>query len=436
MTLKSCLCLLLCVVSVTSLRAENWPNWRGPAHNGSSPEIGLPTEFGPDKSVLWKVELPGQSGSTPVIWDDFIFISSPDAKTKDLYAMCLSRKDGKVLWKNTVAEAADRKPQNGRNNMTSPSAVTDGKSVFFLYGTGDLVAYDFAGKTLWARNLQKDHGKFAIMWGYGSSPLLYKGKLYVPVMQRDKNTYDKSAPADAKVDSYLLAIDPATGKDLWKHIRPSDAKEETLEAYTTPVPFEHNGRSEILLTGADYVTGHNPETGQEYWRFGGWNPTKIGHWRIVVSPVASADTVYCAGPKGAPVYGVKAGGSGDISATHQAFKMTEFPPDVCTPVIYKNKLFVLDGGKRKITCLDPKTGEKKWDGALPGNQTYWVSPTAADDRIFCINEAGDVVVVSTGDEFKIVHTAAFGDKPCYSSIAIASQQLFIRTGGHLFCVGK
>ena len=204
-------------------RAENWPQWRGPYFNGSTTEKGLPTQWSKTENVAWVAPLPGYSGATPVVWEDCVFVSSPDEQ-KNLLLLCLDRKTGQVRWRKVVA-GGDR--QEGRNNMASPSPATDGKRVFSLFATGDLAAFDFAGQELWKRNLAKEYGRFANMWIYGSSPMLYGGKLYVQVLQRNPRPDDYTHALDDKPEreSFLLCLDPQTGKNLWRHVRPTDAIE-------------------------------------------------------------------------------------------------------------------------------------------------------------------------------------------------------------------
>src|SRR5215203_3429055 len=171
--------VLACALAVAA-HAESWPQWRGPALNGTSPEKGLPEKFSPTEGVKWAVDLPGVSGATPIVSGDRVFVMSPDAENNQ-WLMCVSRSDGKVLWKQNIAGGL---LQKGRGNSTSPSPVTDGKLVWALVGTGQLAAFDLEGKPVWERDLGKDYGKFNIMWVYGSSPLLFDGKLYVQVLQR------------------------------------------------------------------------------------------------------------------------------------------------------------------------------------------------------------------------------------------------------------
>src|SRR5690242_8075849 len=145
-------------------RAENWPQWRGPFFNGSTGETNLPVQWSKTENVAWVTPLPGYSGATPVIWDDLVFISSPDSQ-KNLLLLCVQESTGKVRWQKVVANG-DR--EKGRNNMASPSPVTDGKAVFIMFGTGEVAAFDLAGKQLWARNLSKEYGRLSINWLYGS----------------------------------------------------------------------------------------------------------------------------------------------------------------------------------------------------------------------------------------------------------------------------
>jgi outer membrane protein assembly factor BamB len=425
---------VLLFLKVITAQSENWPQWRGPNFNGSTTEKNLATNWSNTENVLWKTPLPGMSGATPAIWNDDLFVTSPDAQ-KNLNLICLNRIDGKVRWQKQVA-VGDK--VIGRNNMASPSPVTDGKTVFVLFGTGDLAAYDFSGKELWTRNIGKDFGKFSIMWLYGSSPLLYKDKLYVQVLQRSPLPADYAHAVDDKPDreSYLLCIDPKTGKDLWRHIRKTDAKMESNEAYSTPIPFEGKNGTEIIIVGGNCTTGHNAETGEEIWRCDGLN-AKDGPWmRIVPSSVTGAGMIFACAPKREPVFAIKSGGKGNITATHIAWKFDEFPTDCVTPLFYQDKLFVLDGDKQMMTCLEPKTGKKLWQGNLGVREIFRGSPTGADGKIYCYSERGTVVVLDAGNEFKILSTIPMGEEPTRSSIAIAHGQLFIRTAQNLYCIGK
>jgi outer membrane protein assembly factor BamB len=427
-------CLALALLASISASAENWPQWRGPNFNGSTIEQDLPSQWSKTENVAWVTPLPGYSGATPAIWGDSVFVSSPNDQ-KDLLLLCLDRKTGQVRWERKVASGNFEK---GRNNSASPSPVTDGSRVFALFATGDLAAFDSSGNEIWHRNLAKDYGRFAIMWIYGSSPMLYRGKLYVQVLQHGKVPEQYSHAQDGKPDrdSYLLCLDPATGKNIWRQVRTTDAFSEAQEAYTTPIPVENGTSTEIIVVGGNYVTAHSPEEGTELWRCAGLNDKREAFWRIVPSAVAADGLVFACGPKRDPVLAIEDGGHGLVTTTHMAWKFTEFPSDCCTPLVYNKRLFVLDGDRQVMTCLEPKTGQKIWQGNLGVHEIFRASPTGADGRIYCISENGTAVVLSAGDDFKVLATIPMGESPVRASIAAAQGELFIRTAKNLYCLQK
>ena len=412
--------------------ADNWPQWRGPLLNGSTPEKGLVPAWSKTENIVWSTPLPGYSGSTPVIWDDHVFVCSPDEQ-KNLLLFALDRRTGQVRWKQQVA--ANANIEKGRNNSTSPSPVTDAQRVIALFASGDLAAFDFAGKELWKRNLANEHGKFQNMWIYGSSPLLHGGKLYIQVLQHHPPDYDHALDDKPSRESFLLCVDPATGKDHWRHIRPTEAVSEAMEAYTTPLPHQAKSGLQIIVVGGDYVTAHSPEDGREIWRCGGLNDRKEKYWRIVPSPVAWGNLVFASGPKRDPLLAIRDDGHGLVTDTHTAWKFQEFPTDCVTPLVYQDKLFVLDGDRQMMTSLEPATGKRLWQGNLGTREIFRASPTGADGRIYCISENGTAVVLEAGNEFKILSTFQMGEAPVRSSIAVAHGQLFVRTAKALYCVG-
>ncbi|HEY2589677.1 MAG TPA: PQQ-binding-like beta-propeller repeat protein [Tepidisphaeraceae bacterium] len=414
--------LLICV---TNAGAEEWPQWRGPHLDGSSEAKGLPDKL--DASTqAWAVDLPGTGNGTPIVWQDRIFISCLDPKSSKLLAVCLSRKDGSVLWSKQVGLGYQK---NDRNDTASPSPVTDGKMVWFYFGTGDLAAFDMDGNEKWSRNLQKQYGPFNIQWIYASSPLLDDGKIYVQVLQRDVPPRRGAAASGTPADSYLLAMDATTGKDLWRQIRPNDAVGESKESYATPIPFTHDGHTEILLVGGDCVTAHDPQTGKELWRCGGWNPQKINHWRIGASVVAADDLVFACPPKGGAMFAVKDGGNGDVTGTNVAWKNPELTSDAAVPLIYKDHLYVLNGDRPRTTlyCAEPKTGKVLWSIATGSRSVLRASPTGADNKIYLESEAGDVWVISA-DEAKILSKSSLGGRSNHATIAAVDGGVFARVG--------
>lgn len=437
MTIRMLLSLGGLLAAMQLASAENWPQFRGPAFNGTSTEKSLPLKWSKTENVAWSVPMPGPSAATPIIWGDSVFVPTANNSTKALLAYCIDRKTGKVRWQAKVADGLRR---DEKSNFASPTPATDGERVIFFYGNGAMAAFDFSGKQLWARNIEKDYGAFAFNWTFSTSPVLHGGKLYLQVLQRDVPVNGRGR-TDGPNESYLLAMDPATGKTLWKVERPSQARAESREAFTTPTVHEHNGRKELLVAGGDCLTGHDLETGKELWRWGTWNPTRIGHWRLVPSPVAGEGVILACAPKGDPIYAIKAGGKGTLSDNAIAWKSEPRGPvstDVPTPAFYLNDFFVLSDVRRALSRVEPRTGKVKWTVPMPGRSKYEASPFAADGRIYCMNFAGDVVVVDA-EKGEILATNAMGepgDDTTRSSVSASQGQLFVRTNSKLFCIGK
>lgn len=430
--------LLFCAVAlVPALFAENWPQWRGPFLNGATTEKNLPDTWTTTENVLWTTPMPGPSHATPAVWDDCVFVTSPD-ENKNLLAFCVDRKTGKVRWKKEVG-TGDRN-SGPRNNMSTPSPVTDGKTVFFMFGTGDLAAFDFKGKQLWARNICKESGRFSIMWLYGSSPLFYKDRLYVQVLQQNPVPSGYSHVLDGKPtrESFLLCIDPKTGKDIWKHVRPTDALGESQEAYSTPIPSEVNGQTEIVVVGGDYVTGHDAKDGTELWRGGGLNnPQHRPDSRMVPSPLVAKGLVIVSGPKRMPVLAYKDGGKGDITKSGLAWTFKEYPTDCVTPLFYQDKIFVLDGDKQMMSCFEPESGKVLWQQSLGIRHVFRASPTGADGKLYCFSEHATAVVMDAKDGHVISKAAMEqGGESTHASIAASHGCLFIRGAKNLYCIGK
>jgi len=427
---------LLSLLYSPSLRAEeNWPQWRGPNFNGSTTAANLPDKIAKE-DALWSAVMPGHSNGTPIVWGDRIFTTAQQMDGK-LIALCLSRKDGKIAWQKDVSDIS---MNNGRNDSATPSPVTAASRVIYLFGTGDLVAFDLDGKELWKRNIQKDHGAWNYQWHYGASPLLYHGKLYVPVLHRDVPVGNwgggKPAGGGSLADSYLLAVNSETGADLWKVVRPNDARAESKESYGTPIPWERPAGTQILLTGGDCITGHDPETGKELWRAGGWNPQKQSSWRLVPSAVTADGLAFVCPPKGGQILAFREGGSGEVTESHRAWKGNGLTSDVCVPLFYQGNLYVLDGDKKQLFCVDPQTGNRKWAGTFDSRPVFRSSPTGADGKIYLMNEGGDVFVCSAS-EFKVLSkTSLAPEGASRGSVVAVDGMILVRTGDKVWAFGK
>lgn len=434
---KSVISLLFVLLAASWTHAENWANWRGPHFNGSTTLRNLPVQFSQTENIAWSVDLPGAAAATPIVWEDKLFLAGVDADRDMLLASCYSRIDGKLLWQHDVAKGSRK---DYRSNFASSSPVTDGQIVVFFYGNGDLVCYDLDGQQKWARNIQKDYGDFAFLWTFSSSPLLFGDKLYVKVLQRNVPVEGRGLRGQEN-KSYLLAMDPQTGQTLWRHFRPSKAVAESRESFSTPIPLTLGQTTQLLIAGGDDLTSHNPETGEELWRWGTWNPDRIPHWRLVPSPVVGDGVVLACAPKNDPIYAIQTGGSGLLDDGAVAWVSQRRGPvsaDVPTPAFYDGDFFVLSDLRKALSRVEPSTGKVKWSVDTPGRAKYEASPLAADGKIYLINFDGTVVIYNAADGKmleEISMDAPQDGEMVRASVAAAHGQLFIRTTRKLYCVG-
>ena len=409
--------LVVFLLSLSVANAQNWPQWRGPSLNGVSAEKNLPVKWTTEENVVWKVSMPGFSGSTPIVWRDRIFLNV--AEGDNLFLWSVDKTKGQVLWKQPLG-AGNVKMR--KQNMSSPSPVTDGRAVYVMTGTGIIKAFDFAGKELWSRDIQKEYGEFGLNWGYASSPLLHEDSLFVQVLHGMK-TDDPS---------YVMRIDKKNGKTLWKVDRATNAIRESPDSYTTPALLRYNKTTEIVITGGDCVTGHDPANGKELWRANGLNPDNNPFYRIVASPIVVNDIIY-APTRVKPLLALRAGGRGDITSSHVLWS-TVNGPDVPTPVT-DGKYFYIVNDRGVVWCLDAKTGAEIYAQQRIKPGTYSGSPVLADGKIYITNEDGLTTVIAAGPKFEVLAENALNDYTL-SSPAISDGRIYIRTAQHLFSIGR
>ncbi len=446
--------LAICVVLSTA-RAANWPGWRGPNGDGTTTTAkNLPETWSPSQNIKWKHEMPAWSGSSPVVWGDRIFVNSPSKEEvqpaaepapvagkgrrggpgggrgpatsgpggQELLLLCLDRATGKELWRKEI----DRGNQiRMKHNSSSPSPVTDGKHVWVVSGNGVIRCYDFAGNEKWTLDVPGKFGKFGHNHGYGSSPLLLDGKLIVEVLHGMK-TDDPS---------YLLALNASDGSVLWRVERATDALNESPDAYTTPAVLEVGGRKQLVVSGGDYVTGHDAETGAEIWRSSGLNPQKKRDYRIVPSPTVRDGMIFAPTRK-VPLLALKAGGQGDVTTSHLAWKWTgDNAPDVPTPVSDGPRFYMM-GDEGRITCLDAKTGTVIYGPEDTGIGRTWGSPIIADGKIYVTGETAETAVIQAGPTYKLLAKNSLDGTYTLSTPAFADGEIFLRTATTLYCIAR
>jgi outer membrane protein assembly factor BamB len=402
----------------TSLLAADWPQWRGPTSDGHSTEKGLPTEWGPDKNVVWKLPMPGIGAGTPVIWGDKIFVTSVDGD--DVVVLCLGT-DGKEKWKKKLSNTGAKRYRNPSGADVSDAAAsccTDGKHVWAYSGNGTLACFTLDGEPVWTTDVTK-FGKFEIQFGTHWTPVLYKGKLYLQVMHRKAQK--------------LVCYDALTGKEDWAVDRPGAGKGESPDVYASAFIWEGNGGPLLIAHGNDYCTGHRITDGSEVWRVQGLNPTENRAWRFVSDPLVTPDLIVVPSCKNGPTVALNpVGAKGDINPDNKAeLWRIKTTPDVVSPLRVDDVIYLCGHGP--FSAHDIKTGKEIYKGDVSKGY-HWAKMVVADGKIYATSQDGFTDVVQAGKEFKKIATNKLPDK-LFGSPAISGGRIYIRGYGYLWALG-
>jgi outer membrane protein assembly factor BamB len=426
--------VLLCAVATTP--AADWPQFLGPNSSASSSETNLPTEWGAEKNVAWKVKVPGYGWSSPIAWGDKVFVTTAvtdkqikptgsanwrDGQGARLDAVykweiyCLRAADGKVIWKRTAAERKPIIPINSSNTYASETPVTDGERVYASFGTHGLFCYDLAGNQVWKKDLGSYRTEYS--HGTGASPACDGERLFIQCDNEDR--------------SFLVALDAKTGEQRWRVER----AEKT--GWSTPLVWKNKVRTEVVCLGRQRVQSYDPATGKQWWELSGMNG------QAMASPVAGDDLLF-AGTGGQlgggrPLFAVKAGASGDVtlkpgagSNEGVAWHLAKAGPLAATPLLYRGHLYILEQHLGLVSCYAARTGKQVYRERLPQARGFLASPWAYEGKVFCLDEDGQTFVLQAGPEFKLLGQNKIGET-CWASPALAGA-LFLRTVDHLYCI--
>jgi outer membrane protein assembly factor BamB len=430
--LRSCLSSLLVLSGIASAQAGNWPEWRGPHHDGISDEKNIPSEWiNEAKNVAWRVDLPGPSGATPAVWDDRIYVTSAEGET-DLVLMCIST-DGKPLWKKTVTDG-NYNARAGEGNAASPSPSTDGKHVWCFFGNGILACYDRDGNEVWKFDVQERYGKFDIQFGMTATPVLYGDHLYLQLIH---GTWG----GPYKVGK-VVSLNKADGSEAWAVDRPSDAEDECKHSYASPMLYDYDGTRFLITHGANCSVGHSLEDGHEIWRLEGLNgPSRFNKrdydntFRMVASPGVAPGTVIVTTAKGGPVVALKVDENlkGNITGSQDSIRWTyDKTPDVACPLIKDGLvyLYMTDG---RVMCLELETGKPAYTQRGHNSQSR-SSPVFADGLIYVAAKDGTVSVFKAGPKFEVVSENNLDGKGITATPAIANGTLYLRSTDSLYAI--
>jgi len=406
-----------------TLVAENWPQWRGPRLTGISTETDLATRWSATENVAWRVDLPGQAGATPVVWEDRIYLTTANGENLELW--CLST-DGEKMWQRSLG-VGDVAIRSDEGNMASSSPCTDGQHVWALVGTGALACFDRDGKEVWNFDVEDRYGILEIAFGYASTPVLDDGRLYLQLIHGEGDP--------ATQEARVVCLDASTGKEIWQQTRKSDAREECEHSYASPTIYRDSKQAFLLSHGADYTVAHSLDDGHELWRCGGLNPP--GNYnetlRFVASPAVGDRLIVVPSAKGGPVYGLRPGGQGDISESDEfvAWRYPDKTPDVPSPLIH-NGLVYLCRENGNLMCLDAETGEEYYHKKTVRDR-HRASPVFADGKIYLTSRSGTITVVRPGKRFEILAQNELGEEMS-ASPAISGGTIYLRTFSSLFAI--
>lgn len=400
------------VLSLADLTpASNWPRFRGPNGEGTSLDKNVPVQW-TENNVLWKIALPGKGHSSPIVWNDRIFLQATSADGKERSLLSIDARTGQIVWSQSSPGGPAK--THGRNTLASCTPATDGERVCNLFWDGKdllLTAYDFTGKLLWKRDL----GPYTSQHGAGHSPILHDGKVYLA------NDQDGSA--------VLHCLDAATGNTTWEVKRPA-----YRACYSTPLLHDRpDGSKELLVGSTMAITSYDPNSGKENWNYT-WTFPRMPQ-RTVASPIVADGMILINGGDGSGTrhaLAVKLGGSGDVSQTHFGWENTKSLPYVPT-MLAQGKYVYSVTDKGIAACHVARTGEEVWSERLGSDVT--ASPILVDGKIYIVGEDGKVYVLAAAPKFQLLAQNAIGERVS-ATPAVANDRLYIRGQQHLFCIGK
>ena len=414
---------------------DNWPAWRGPLVNGVAPNADPPVKWSTSENIKWKLDLPGQSNATPIVWGNRVFVVTAvesDRTVEELKAptmeppggyrtnrpknyyqfrvYCVDRQTGRILWHRVAAERVPHEGRHGTNTYSSGSPITDGKRLYVTFGSHGLFCYDLEGNLIWQRDLGDMITRFG--WGEGASPALHGDTLAINW--------------DHEGSSEVYVLDARTGETRWH------AKREEDTTWATPMIVTYEGREQLILNATRRVMSYDLDSGKVLWECGG--QTSV----LVSSPVVMDDMVICmSGYRGSAVYAIGLDSTGDITGADRVrWHHDRNTPYVPSALLYGQRLYFTKSNQPVLSCLDAKTGEPLIDGVrIPELRQLYASPLGAADRIYFVGRDGTTVVIKNQPKLEVLAVNRLDD-PIDASPAAAGGELFLRSRSRLYCIAR
>ena len=405
-SVNRCLFALALLLLPAPLLAD-WPCWRGPTHDGISTDKDVPTTWSATENVRWKAAIPGAGVSAPVVWGDRVFLTSSTGRSNEhLHLYSFNVNDGKPVWHRRFFGSEVSEGQFPPGGMAVPTPAADGKRVFALFGTGDLVCVDFDGKPVWIRSLAQEYGAFRNRWGMASSPLLLGDLLVVQVDHFGK--------------SYLLGVDAATGRNRWRTLR------DAAVNWTSPAPIRLGNQTTLITSGTYAIKGYDAATGKELWSVPGMDV------QCIPTPVVRGDRFWVGGGRDYASLCVRLEGAGDKRVPRVEWNVQTKGVNIPSPVVVGDYFYYAEDNGF-AACLDAKTGKSVWRHRL--NFKVHASPVAAAGKIYFAGMNGAVTVFQAGPKLKVLAKNDIGES-IVASPAISRGRVFLRGEKHLFCIGE
>jgi outer membrane protein assembly factor BamB len=407
---------LLVILITVRVWAGNWPAWRGPEGTGVSVEKGLPVRWSQSENVRWRVPLPERGNSTPIVWDNRVFITQAVEKGSRRTVMGFDRADGKLLWQSGVTYR-EKEVTHATNPYCSASPVTDGERVIASFASAGLYCYDLDGKELWHRDL----GKQAHIWGNAASPIIYNDLCIL-----------NFGPGER---TFLIAVDKTTGKTVWQADEPGGNFGENSSKWTgswsTPIVIRLNGRDEMIMNFPNRVAAFDPRTGKELWTCKGLNPL------VYTSPLWGDSVVVAMGGFNGSSLAVRPGGRGDITETNRLWQVPRTKQRIGSGVISNGHIYILDE-PGVAECIELPTGKMVWEQRLEGPSkelTSWSSMVLSEGKLYVINQGGDTFVLRASPKFELLSVNPLGETT-NASLAVSNGEIFIRSHQSLWCISE
>ena len=406
--------VLSILAPVLAPAGETWPQFRGPSGDGHSDATGLALKWSETENIVWKTPIHDRGWSSPVIWQDQIWMTTATADGHEMFAVCIDRDTGKIVHDIEVFDTEKPEPVGSVNGYASPTPVVEAGRVYVHYGTYGTACLDTAsGKILWTRrDLSCDHHE-----GPGASPILWGNLLIFHVDGRDVQ--------------YVAALDKTTGKTVWKTKRSIDYSPfspNLRKAFCTPIIIEFDGRLQLVSPGAKAVMGYDPDTGEELWKI------RYFGWSVTPRPVAGHGLVFLIIDYERPeLWAIRPGGRGDLTDSNVVWKITRGMPSRPSLLLVGDLLFLVNSDG-VASCVEAETGQTVWKERMGGSCS--ASPIFADGRLYFFNQDSVTTVIEPARQYKVLAVNELGGEQLMATPAVAGKAMFIRTRTHLYRIEK